>query len=79
MEIKTEEEEEEMKTQATAAGPEGETKPERDVGRLVMTVSGVQKQLPFSPNDLLSTATMLDGDKVSDDITTLSQSEPYLS
>lgn len=73
MEIKTEEEEEEMKNQSTAAGPEGKAKPERDLGRLVMTVSGVQKQLPFSPNDLLSTATMLDGDKVSDDITTLSQ------
>lgn len=79
MEIKTEEEEEEMKNQSTAAGLEGEAKPERDLGRLVMTVSGVQKQLPFGPNDLLSTATMLDGDKVSDDITTLSQSEPYLS
>lgn len=35
------------------------------MGRLVMTVAGVQKQLIFGPNDLLSTATMLDGDKVS--------------
>lgn len=35
------------------------------MGRLVMTVAGVQKQLTFGPNDLLSTATMLDGDKVS--------------
>lgn len=78
MEIKTEEEEVEMKNRSTAAGPEGEAKPEH-LGRLVMTVSGVQKQLPFSPNDLLSTATMLDGDKVSDDITALSQSEPFLS
>lgn len=37
---------------------------EREMGRLVMTVDGVQKQLTFGPFDLLSTATMLDGDKV---------------
>lgn len=38
---------------------------DQEMGRLVMTVAGVQKQLTFGPNDLLSTATMLDGDKVS--------------
>lgn len=35
-----------------------------EMGRLVMTIDGQQKQLSFSPKDLLSTATMLDGDKV---------------
>lgn len=35
-----------------------------DMGRLVMTVDGQQKQLSFGPKDLLTTATMLDGDKV---------------
>ena len=39
-------------------------KPQQEMGRLVMTVDGQQKQLPFSPRDLLSSATMLDGDKV---------------
>lgn len=42
----------------------GEAKPESGMGRLVMTVDGQQKQLSFGPNDLLSTATMFDGDKV---------------
>lgn len=51
-----EEEEDEVSTGAEV---------ERGMGRLVMTVEGVQKQLTFGPNDLLSTATMLDGDKVS--------------
>lgn len=35
-----------------------------EMGRLVMTIDGQQKQLSFSPKDLLTTATMLDGDKV---------------
>lgn len=35
-----------------------------EMGRLVMTIEGQQKQLSFSPKDLLTTATMLDGDKV---------------
>lgn len=34
------------------------------MGRLVMTIEGHQKQLSFSSSDLLSTATMLHGDKV---------------
>lgn len=38
--------------------------PAPEVGRLVMTVDGRQKQLSFGPNDLLSLATMLVGDKV---------------
>ncbi|XP_053292014.1 uncharacterized protein si:dkeyp-121d4.3 isoform X1 [Pleuronectes platessa] len=42
----------------------GGVKPQQEMGRLVMTVDGQQKQLPFSPSDLLSSATMLDGDKV---------------
>lgn len=54
--IKQEEEEKEV---SKAAGVE------REMGRLVMTVAGEQKLLTFGPNDLLSTATMLDGDKVS--------------
>lgn len=46
--------------------PEAEvkTKPDVEVGRLVMTIDGQQKQLTFGPKDLLTTATMLDGDKV---------------
>lgn len=46
--------------------PEAEVKTKRDVevGRLVMTIDGQQKQLTFGPKDLLTTATMLDGDKV---------------
>lgn len=54
--IKQEEEEKEVSTGAAV---------EREMGRLVMTVAGEQKLLTFGPNDLLSTATMLDGDKVS--------------
>lgn len=70
MEIKKEGEEEVMKSQSTEAEDEGGAKPEPEMGRLVMTIDGQQKQLPFGPNDLLSTATMLDGDKVS-------QSDPW--
>lgn len=40
-------------------------KAELGMGRLVMTVDGQQKQLSFCQNDLLSTATMFDGDRVS--------------
>lgn len=54
--IKEEEEDKEVSTG---------TEVDQVMGRLVMTVAGVQKQLNFGPNDLLSTATMLDGDKVS--------------
>lgn len=39
-------------------------KPDPAMGRLVMTIEGHQKQLSFTSNDLLSTATMLHGDKV---------------
>lgn len=70
MEIKKEVEEEVMKSQLTEADDEGGAKPEPEMGRLVMTIDGEQKQLPFGPDDLLSTATMLDGDKVS-------QSDPW--
>lgn len=54
MEVKKEEEEEKK---AAPSDPE--------IGRLVMTVDGQQKQLTFTTMDLLSTATMMDGDKVS--------------
>lgn len=43
---------------------EVKTKSDVEVGRLVMTIDGQQKQLTFGPKDLLTTATMLDGDKV---------------
>ncbi|XP_028983518.2 serine/arginine repetitive matrix protein 2 isoform X2 [Betta splendens] len=56
-----EEEEELKKNQSDRAA---------DVGRLVMTVDGEQKQLSFEPKDLLTTATMLDGDKVRFNIAT---------
>ncbi|XP_030012040.1 serine/arginine repetitive matrix protein 1 isoform X2 [Sphaeramia orbicularis] len=60
MKIKKEEEDEVvMKAQLTS-----------DLGRLVMTIDGQQKQLPFGPEDLMTTATMLDGDKVRFNIAT---------
>lgn len=49
------------KTEQSHGGADG---PE-EAGRLVMTIHGRQKQLPFGPDDLLSAATMLTGDKVS--------------
>ncbi|XP_076598707.1 uncharacterized protein LOC143327925 isoform X2 [Chaetodon auriga] len=51
-----------------AAG--GGAKPDPEMGRLVMTVDGQQKQLPFGPSDLLTTGTMFDGDKVRFNIAT---------
>ncbi|XP_068457966.1 uncharacterized protein si:dkeyp-121d4.3 isoform X2 [Clinocottus analis] len=45
-------------------------KPDPEMGRLVMTIDGQQKLLPFGPQDLLSSATMLDGDKVRFNIAT---------
>uniref|UniRef100_A0AAX7SSI3 Cold shock domain-containing protein n=1 Tax=Astatotilapia calliptera TaxID=8154 RepID=A0AAX7SSI3_ASTCA len=49
---------------------EVKTKSDVEVGRLVMTIDGQQKQLTFGPKDLLTTATMLDGDKVRFNIAT---------
>ncbi|XP_010768299.1 trichohyalin-like, partial [Notothenia coriiceps] len=40
------------------------------IGRLVTTIKGEQKHLPFGPEDMISTATMLDGDKVRFNIAT---------
>lgn len=57
---KVEQQEEEEVKKNQSAG----VKTDPDVGRLVMTVDGKQKQLPFGPHDLLTSATMLDGDKV---------------
>lgn len=66
MEVKKEEEEEGTKNRLTEneIAVVGKSKPEPEMGRLVMTINGQQKQLPFAIDDLLSTATMLDGDKV---------------
>lgn len=70
---KTEEDVKEGKAVEEKEGKETETKeeggkpssiPESGMGRLVMTIDRQQKQLHFCPNDLLSTATMFDGDKV---------------
>lgn len=61
-EEKPEGEEGKMEIKKEEAG--GGAKPDPEMGRLVMTIDGQQKQLPFGPNDLLTTATMLDGDKV---------------
>ncbi|KAG7215253.1 hypothetical protein INR49_022649 [Caranx melampygus] len=47
-----------------------ETKPDPEMGRLVMTINGQQKQLSFDRCDLLTGATMLDGDKVRFNIAT---------
>lgn len=43
---------------------------EPEQGRLVMTVAGVQKQQTFGAVDILTEATMLDGDKVRFNIST---------
>lgn len=66
VDVKTEVKKEEKDHPADAAA-EGGAKLEPELGRLVMTIDGQQKQLMFGPDDLLSTATMLDGDKVSGD------------
>ncbi|KAM8858723.1 uncharacterized protein AB9W97_019153 isoform 2-T2 [Spinachia spinachia] len=71
--IKTEKTDEIKKEEAE--GEEGKMENNNEVvtaemGRLVMTIDGQQKLLPFGPNDLLSTATMLDGDKVRFNIAT---------
>ncbi|MED6294456.1 hypothetical protein CHARACLAT_021241, partial [Characodon lateralis] len=62
MEVKKEEDVEEEKSKPTEAAKDGQLDPE--MGRLVMTVSGEQKQLSFGADDMLTTATMLVGDKV---------------
>ncbi|XP_037638022.1 uncharacterized protein si:dkeyp-121d4.3 isoform X2 [Sebastes umbrosus] len=67
---KEEEEEVKKKKQSVEAGGGAAEKPDPEMGRLVMTIDGEQKQLTFGPNDLLSTATMLDGDKVRFNIAT---------
>lgn len=61
--IKTEKEEEGAGLSDTGTGGGATAAP--GAGRLVMTVDGQQKQLPFCQSDLLSTATMFDGDRVS--------------
>ncbi|XP_018530342.1 uncharacterized protein LOC108882367 isoform X2 [Lates calcarifer] len=66
-EVKKEEDEEEVK-KVQAAG--GGVKSDPEMGRLVMTIDGQQKQLAFGPRDLLTSATMLDGDKVRFNIAT---------
>ncbi|XP_029376539.1 uncharacterized protein LOC115055158 isoform X2 [Echeneis naucrates] len=66
--MKKEDEEKVKKEQLPTAGVGAKVDPE--VGRLVMTIEGQQKQLPFSRRDLLTTATMLDGDKVRFNIAT---------
>ncbi|KAM4599815.1 uncharacterized protein V3H82_008446 [Fundulus diaphanus] len=59
---KVEEEAEEEKSKPDEAAGKG--RPEPEMGRLVMTINGNQKQLSFGPSDLLTTATILVGDKV---------------
>lgn len=63
LELKKEKTDEEV-TKEKPPEAEVKTKPDVEVGRLVMTIDGQQKQLTFGPKDLLTTATMLDGDKV---------------
>lgn len=60
VEIKKEDEDESQEDPAAC----GAAKLDPAMGRLVMTIEGHQKQLSFSSSDLLSTATMLHGDKV---------------
>lgn len=64
-EVKYSEEQKDLKNseeKPVAVGGRGKT--DTEIGRLVMTVDGQQKQLFFGRKDLLTTATMLDGDKV---------------
>uniref|UniRef100_A0A3Q2XBV5 Uncharacterized LOC109509975 n=1 Tax=Hippocampus comes TaxID=109280 RepID=A0A3Q2XBV5_HIPCM len=66
--VKVKEEEADAKQEANGEGKTDEIQggagsPE-EAGLLVMTVDGRQKRLPFGPDDLLSAATMLTGDKV---------------
>lgn len=63
MQMKTEKGEEDEHLPDALTG--GGVKAELGMGRLVMTVDGQQKQLSFCQIDLLSTATMFDGDRVS--------------
>lgn len=63
VQVKIEKEEEDKHLPDAIAA--GGAKAELGMGRLVMTVDGQQKQLPFCPSDLLSSATMFDGDRVS--------------
>lgn len=70
-EVKNEEEKEEEKEEdrLEKTNPEppevaDKEQPEPETGQLVMTLCGKQKQLSFSAKDLLTTATMLVGDKV---------------
>ncbi len=68
LEMKKEEEENEdvKKNQSaeTDGRAGGRAKVDPEMGLLVMTIDGQQKQLSFGPSDLLTTATMMDGDKV---------------
>lgn len=64
LELKKEKVDEAVTEDKPAEAAEAGTKPHPEVGRLVMTIDGQQKQLTFGPKDLLTTATMLDGDKV---------------
>ncbi|KAM9847970.1 uncharacterized protein ACBR49_009236 [Aulostomus maculatus] len=57
-------------TETGEGGARNQAKPTADMGRLVMTINGQQKQLPFGHADLLTGATMLDGDKVRFNIAT---------
>ena len=57
--------EEKMKEEKKEEEEKKKAPSDPEIGRLVMTVDGQQKQLTFTTMDLLSTATMMDGDKVS--------------
>lgn len=61
VQIKMEKEDKHLSDASSGGGAEAEL----GMGRLVMTVDGQQKQLPFCHSDLLSSATMFDGDRVS--------------
>ncbi|CAL8390687.1 unnamed protein product [Arctogadus glacialis] len=74
VEVKEEQEERPVDGQP-AGGKEKEKEKERpDRGRLVMTIAGEQKMLHFDPIDVMTSATMMVGDKVRFNIATQRES-----
>ena len=61
--VEVKEEQEERPVDGQPAGGKEKERPDR--GRLVMTIAGEQKMLHFDPIDVMTSATMMVGDKVS--------------
>ena len=63
--VEVKEEQEERPVDGQPAGGKEKEKERPDRGRLVMTIAGEQKMLHFDPIDVMTSATMMVGDKVS--------------